>query len=89
LAYRLGERIETAMDGRLEIRDRATWVAYFDLLHAEGDPVASLRQQEVTWAALDPSRAQLVSVLVAAGWEIVGSTPQGTLLHDPTIEAAS
>ena len=83
LSYRLGERIETAMDGRLEIRERATWVAYFDLLHAEGDPVAELRQQEVTWAALDPSRTQLVAALTAAGWETVGSTPQGTLLHDP------
>ena len=42
LAYRLKDRLLVAMDGRLEIRGAATWAAYFDLLHGEGDPVMTL-----------------------------------------------
>lgn len=84
LVYRLGERAETAMDGRLEIRDRATWAAYFEWLRGDGDPAAALQDAGVTWAALDLTRDRLASILLAAGWEVVLSTSQGTLLHEPS-----
>ena len=38
LAYRLADRLETAMDGRIEIRSRETWTSYFAILHGERRP---------------------------------------------------
>jgi hypothetical protein len=83
LAFRLGDRIETAMDGRLEIRDRATWAAYFALLRGSDDPVARLAEAGVTWAALNDTRFELVAKLQAGGWEVVLDAPEGLLLRRP------
>ena len=81
LSYRLGGRVQTAMDGRLEIRDRATWVWYFGLMHGDADPAAELATREVRWAALSPERGPLISKLLAAGWQIELEEPDGILLH--------
>lgn len=83
LSYRLGDRIETAMDGRLEIRSRATWISYFGLMHGDGDPAAELAAQQVAWAALTPERDNLLRDLVAAGWSIELQTAEQLLLHRP------
>lgn len=89
LDFRLGDRVETAMDGRLEIRDRATWAWYFDLLHGEGDPATTLARYGVRWAALDTTRTVLIDKLQQAGWHVVLSTPQGVLLQDPRSASAA
>jgi hypothetical protein len=81
LSYRLGDRVQTAMDGRLEIRDRATWAWYFGLMHGDGDPAAELDARGVTWAALSPERGPLMSKLLDAGWQIELDRPDGVLLH--------
>jgi hypothetical protein len=81
LSYRLGGQVQTAMDGRLEIRDRATWAWYFGLMHGDGDPAAELDARGVSWAALSPERESLVSKLLDAGWQIDLERPDGVLLH--------
>jgi hypothetical protein len=83
LSYRLGDRIETAMDGRVEIRDRATWGRYFDLMHGEGDPAAELTSNGVGWAILSPDRAALLADLTEAGWVTELETPDAVLLRQP------
>ena len=83
LLYRLGDRIETAMDGRLEIRDRATWAWYFDLMHGEGDPAAELALNGVGWAVLSPERDALLAALLSAGWTIELQAADQVLLHRP------
>jgi hypothetical protein len=83
LDWRLGVRVETAMDGRLEIRDRETWAAYFAVLRGEDDPVGTLAGSGVTWVALHPGRDALVSELRAGGWEVVLEAPEGCLLRRP------
>jgi hypothetical protein len=81
LSYRLGERIETAMDGRLEIRSRKTWVRYFALMHGDGDPAGQLRSAGVDWAALSPDRERLIAALRDAGWTIQLRMADEVLLH--------
>lgn len=83
LAYRFGARLETAMDGRLEIRDRATWAAYFTLLRGEGNPAMTLEAAGVDWAALAPDRSALIQALRSAGWSERLRTAQGVLLRAP------
>ena len=83
LSYRLGDRIETAMDGRIEIRDRATWARYFDLMHGEGDPAAELASDGVGWAVLSPERDALLADLADAGWVTELETPDALLLRRP------
>ena len=83
LAYRLGDRVETAMDGRLEIRSRDTWIQYFDLLHGEGNPAASLADEDVAWALVRPDRRELLRSLTASGWQIVEQSVTGVLLEAP------
>ena len=83
LSYRLGDRIETAMDGRLEIRDRATWARYFSLMHGEGDPAVELAANGVGWAVLSPERDALLATLADAGWVIELETPDALLLRQP------
>jgi hypothetical protein len=67
LVHRLGDEVEIAMDGRLEIRDRTTWERYFDLMHGAGDPVATLAQAGVEYAAVRRDREELLAKLVAGG----------------------
>jgi hypothetical protein len=83
LAWRLGDRIETAMDGRLEIRDRDTWIGYFALLHGEGDPGATLASDGVTWVAVRASRGDLIYKLRLSGWQVALTAPEGILLSAP------
>jgi hypothetical protein len=83
LAYRLGDRLQTAMDGRLEIRDRATWVAYFSLMSGRDDAAATLAAADVRWAAVGDRREALTASLLAAGWRIELDAPDGLLLHRP------
>jgi hypothetical protein len=83
LAWRLGDQIETAMDGRLEIRDRDTWVGYFALLRGEDDPAATLASEGVTWAAVRSSREELIGKLRLAGWQVILTAPEGLLLSAP------
>ena len=83
LAYEVGDRVEIAMDGRLEIRDRATWQAYFDLLHGEGEPATVLANDGVRYAALHPDRTQLIQALRAADWQVLLDTDRETLLAAP------
>lgn len=83
LAYRLGDRVETAMDGRLEIRDRATWVAYFSMMNGRDDPASTLADADVRWAAVSDRRDALTASLLAVGWRIELDAPDGLLLHRP------
>ncbi len=83
LTYRLGDRVETAMDGRIEIRDRATWAGYFGLLHGDDDPAAELASHGVAWAVLLPQRDVLIAKLRAAGWVTKLATAEAVLLHRP------
>jgi hypothetical protein len=71
VAYRLWPEVETAMDGRLEIRTIDTWAAYFDLMQGQGDPDAELRAAGVEWAVLGSDRRELQAALVEAGWEVI------------------
>lgn len=83
LAHRFGERVETAMDGRLEIRDRSTWSAYFAMLRGDGSPAQELDAAGVEWAALAPERERLIANLREAGWSIEAQSAQGVLLRSP------
>jgi hypothetical protein len=83
LAYRLGDRVRTAMDGRLEIRDRAIWVAYFSVMNGRDDPASTLAAADVRWAAVSDRRDVLTTSLLAAGWRIELDAPDGLLLHRP------
>jgi hypothetical protein len=81
LAWRLGDRVQTAMDGRIEIRARETWQAYFDLIGGTDDPTSVLAQSGVEWAVLFPSREELINQLTDAGWEQLAASPQSVLLR--------
>jgi hypothetical protein len=83
LAYRLGDRLETAMDGRIEIRERDTWSWYFAILRGEGDPPTALAALDVTWAAVMPQREALIGALIDSGWRQVHADEQGILLRAP------
>ena len=88
LAYRLWPQIETAMDGRLEIRALGTWAAYFDLMQGEGDPDAELRAAGVEWALLGGDRDDLRRALVDAGWAITHDDGYATVLRSGDGSAA-
>lgn len=83
LAYALGDRIETAMDGRIEIRDRSTWASYFSLMRGEGNAVGELAANDVDWALLALDRETLVRQLTDSGWTTVDRDAQGVLLSAP------
>ncbi|HEX6140022.1 MAG TPA: hypothetical protein VF013_06095 [Candidatus Limnocylindria bacterium] len=83
LDYRLGRRAETAMDGRLEIRDTATWSRYFDWLHGEPGTAEDLAAAGVRFAILLPERQALIEMLSGAGWSSVLVTSQAVLLEAP------
>jgi hypothetical protein len=70
VAHRLWPEVETAMDGRLEIRTIDTWAAYFDLMQGHGESDAELRAAGVEWAMLGSDRSELRGALVEAGWEV-------------------
>jgi hypothetical protein len=71
------------MDGRLEIRDRETWVSYFALLHGDGDPGATLAKEGVTWVAVRQNRGDLIYKLRRSGWQVALTAPEGLLLSAP------
>jgi hypothetical protein len=71
LAYRLWPQLETAMDGRLEIRSRSEWAAYFDLMHGQDEPASALDALGVEWALIGRERTALRSALERAGWTVV------------------
>ncbi len=83
LEWRLDDRIEPAMDGRLEIRSREAWVDYFALMRGEGEPAAELDQAGVRWAALMHRREALIGALEEAGWEVMLEADEGVLLARP------
>jgi hypothetical protein len=83
IAYRLRDVVQTAMDGRIEVRDRATWQAYFDLMRGEGDPAAELADDSVEWALLAAERETLVERLTVAGWRTVATDAHGVLMRAP------
>ena len=84
LAYRLWPDVETAMDGRLEIRSLATWDRYFSLMRGREDPVRSLAAQMVRWALISPERTALLGALEGAGWELVHDDDYSLLLRAPS-----
>jgi hypothetical protein len=71
LAYRLWPQLETAMDGRLEIRSRSEWAAYFDLMHGQDEPASTLDALGVEWALVGAERTVLRSALERAGWTVM------------------
>lgn len=81
LVWDLGDRVSTAMDGRIEIRSRETWQRYFDLMAGRGDPVAELARSHVDWALLFPDRKMLMDKLLAEGWTVTLRSDEGVLLH--------
>jgi hypothetical protein len=83
LSYRLGARVETAMDGRIEIRDRATWAWYFGLMHGDGDPAAELASHGVALAVVAPVRDVLLGKLKSGGWVVELQTTDAVLLRAP------
>lgn len=83
LAYRFGPDIQTAMDGRLEIRARDVWQDYFDLMHGSGQPASVLEARGVEWAMLMPDRHELISKLREARWTSVETSDEGVLLRSP------
>ena len=83
LAYRLADRVETAMDGRIEIRSRDAWSSYFAILHGEDDPAAMLAASGVEWALIRNDRDELIAALDAAGWEVIEQSDQGVLVRAP------
>lgn len=82
LAYRL-PGVETAMDGRLEIRSRDTWAEYFALMQGRGDPAAVLADKDVTWALIGTGRRELRIALREAGWQVVDEDRYAVLLSAP------
>ena len=83
LAYRLADRLETAMDGRIEIRSRDTWTSYFAILHGEDDPAGLLAESGVEWALVRNDRDELIAALDTAGWEVVEQSDRGILMRGP------
>jgi hypothetical protein len=71
LAYRLWPQVQTAMDGRLEIRSRDEWAAYFALMQGRGDPATTLDALGVRWALIGVERSALREALEMAGWIVV------------------
>jgi hypothetical protein len=81
LNWELGDRVSTAMDGRIEIRTRETWQRYFDLVAGVGDPAGELRSFGVRFAILFPTRTALIRKLSAAGWASIVRSDQAVVLH--------
>jgi hypothetical protein len=82
LAYRI-PRVQTAMDGRLEIRSRDSWARYFDLMQGRADPAATLAQEGVAWALVGADREALRAALEDAGWRTVKEDDYAVLLSAP------
>ena len=71
------------MDGRIEVRDRSTWQAYFGLMRGEGDPAAELADNGVEWALLASDRDALFERLIMDGWRTVATDAHGVLMKAP------
>ena len=83
LAHRMWPQLETAMDGRLEIRSRSTWDSYFSLMQARDDPSAVLAERGVGWALIGVDRGPLRGELEGAGWEVLRDDGYAVLLRAP------
>jgi len=83
LSWSLGDRIQTAMDGRIEIRSRDTWQRYFDLIGGTGDAAEGLAAAGVRWALLLPGRTALTARLEASGWKETYQDEHAIVLHRP------
>lgn len=83
LAYRLWPEVETAMDGRLEIRTRDTWAEYFALMQGRLDAPSVLAADGVGWALIAEDRQALIRQLIGAGWIEVEREPGRVLLSGP------
>jgi hypothetical protein len=83
LEWALDGRVIPAIDGRIEIRTRQTWEDYFDLMGGSGNPPQRLSDAGVKWAALFPTRTELIGQLKAAGWTEIFASPEGVLLDRP------
>ncbi|HET6381267.1 MAG TPA: hypothetical protein VFH63_09620 [candidate division Zixibacteria bacterium] len=81
LDYRLGDQIETAMDGRLEIRSAETWSRYFSLLQGQDHPAERLAAEGVEWVAVRPERSALIGELRRSGWSVVFEDEGSMLLR--------
>ena len=84
LAHRLWPRVETAMDGRLEIRSRDEWASYFTLMQGRDDPAGALAARGVRWAIIGSQRGELRSELEHAGWSVIADDGYATLLRAPS-----
>ena len=84
LAHRLWPELQTAMDGRLEIRSRDEWATYFGLMQGRDEPAAQLEARGIGWVLVGEGRDALRNALTAAGWEMVADDGYATLFRAPT-----
>ena len=82
IAHRLGDRVATYVDGRLETPTLETWNSYLRLTGADPEAAGSLAETGVRWAIIG-QRSPLQAALESEGWDVVLDTARGVLLKSP------
>lgn len=80
LAYRLGDRVSTYVDGRIETPTPETWDTYLGLMHARPETIGLLDHSGIEWVVVG-HHTPLQATLEAIGWDVTFNTPEGVLLE--------
>jgi hypothetical protein len=89
LAFRLGDRARTFIDGRIEVPTFAVWETYFQVINGVPSAPATLERLGVRWTIVRDSHARLIAGLIGNGWTVVGRTQGGVLLAAPGFASTS
>lgn len=84
LAYRLGDRAATYLDGRIETPTAETWNRYLAIANGANDAIELLSASDVDWAFVETWQTGLRQRLLDAGWEEMADAPVGWLLRRPS-----
>jgi len=80
IAYRLGSRVATFVDGRIETPTIATWDTYLGLIHAKPGFIGSLAGVGIKWVIVGHN-TPLQTTLESSGWRVALATPEGVLME--------
>lgn len=81
LKWRLGERVLTFVDGRLEVPKAGTWDWYLRLTAGHAAAVQEAEARGARWALVSAAEDALVATLRERGWTVVAEDRMGTLLR--------
>jgi hypothetical protein len=89
LAFRLGDRARTFVDGRVEVPTMAVWENYLQIIEGAPSAPATLERLGVRWSIVVDSHTRLITGLIGNGWTVIDRAQGGILLAAPGYASAS